>query len=143
MRYMTNALVDTNVLIYSVDALDVKHEIAVSLVQELATKRQLVISSQNLAELSRVLLDKVNPRQKHEDVIKYLFKFRTIGTIISYEAETVISAVDISNKYNVHFFDALIVATMQKHGISKIFTENIEDFKKVDWIEVVNPFEKI
>jgi predicted nucleic acid-binding protein len=34
---------------------------------------------------------------------------------------------------------ALIAATMQENNLKTIYTENIADFKKVPWLNVVNP----
>jgi len=138
---MTSTLVDTNILIYSVDSQDKKHKISVSMIQNLIEAGDMVISSQNLAELSRVLLEKVDPPQKHEDVMKYLFKFKTLGTMIDYDSNTVVDAVNISKQYKIHFFDALLIATMQENNVSYILTENTKDFKKVKWLTVKNPFE--
>ena len=138
---MTNSLVDTNILIYSIDSRDDKHETSVLAIQKLVEAGDLVISSQNLAELSRVLLEKVDPPQKHEDVMKYLFKFKTLGRVIHYKSDTVVDAVNVSKQYKIHFFDALLVATMQENNISDIITENTKDFRKIKWLDVKNPFE--
>ena len=143
MRYMTKVLVDTNILIYSVDELEgEKHLKAAETVQRLMESGEMIISSQNLAELSRVLLEKANPPQKHDDVTKYLFRFHKLGRVVDYNSETVIRAVMLSKEYKIHFFDALLVATMQENNVSEILTENIGDFKKISWLKARNPFKK-
>ncbi len=37
-------------------------------------------------------------------------------------------------------FDLYLVATMLDHGVRRIYTEHVEDFRGFDEIEVVNPF---
>lgn len=40
-------------------------------------------------------------------------------------------------------FDLHIAATMTEHGIKKIYTENITDFKDLKGIKPINPFTKL
>jgi predicted nucleic acid-binding protein len=42
--------------------------------------------------------------------------------------------------YEVHYWDALIAATMRENNIFCIYTEN-GDFKSIPWLKVINPFE--
>jgi len=48
------------------------------------------------------------------------------------------SFVEISRKYNLLATDAIHVATMKKHGVKNIAT-NDRDFERVDWIKVWKP----
>jgi len=43
--------------------------------------------------------------------------------------------------YKVHFWDALIAATMIENNVFTIFTENTKDFKKIKGITAINPLE--
>ena len=45
----------------------------------------------------------------------------------------------IVKKLKLHFWDALIAATMIKHGIRVIYTENVKDFAKLREIKAINP----
>jgi len=138
---MTKTLVDTNILIYAVERNEQsKHEAAIAVIDELSEHKDMVIGSQNLAEFSKVLLEKTNPPQKSSDIVTHIFDFISFGSVISYSEDTVVRAISISKEYGIHYFDALLVATMQENGISKIVTENTRDFKKIGWLEAVNPF---
>lgn len=44
-------------------------------------------------------------------------------------------------EHDMHFWDALLAATMRRNGIFNIYTENAKDFK-ASWISAVNPFAK-
>ena len=85
-------------------------------------------------------MEKVSPPQKHDDVIKYVCRYLELSYVIRYDGNTVIRAVSIAKEYKIHFFDALLVATMQENGIEEIITENTEDFRKIQWLKVKNPF---
>ena len=37
-------------------------------------------------------------------------------------------------------FDVFLVATMLDNGVRRIYTENIDDFERIDGIEAINPF---
>lgn len=138
---MTRVFVDTNILIYSLDTEEPKkQEIADKLIAELLLKNEIILSSQNLAEFSKVLLEQTDPPQNPENVLSYVYAFMKLATIVNYSQETVVRAITIKKEYKIHFFDALLVATMQENGIDKILTENTKDFKKIPWLEVRNPF---
>lgn len=137
---MTRALVDTNILIYSVDTREgEKHNAAVRVLDELTGTKTLVVSTQNLAEFSRVLLEKTSPPLKSNEVITSLYDFIRFADVVTYSEETVIRAVTMAKEYDVHFFDALLAATMQENGVSEILTEDTEDFRKIKWLTARNP----
>ena len=144
MKFMTTRFfVDTNVLIYSLDVEEPeKQDVADKLIKELLLKNEMVLSSQNLAEFSKVLLEQTNPPQNPESVMSYVYGFMNLGIVVDYSKETVIRAITINKEYKIHFFDALLVATMQENGIDNILTENTKDFSKVPWLNVRNPFKK-
>jgi predicted nucleic acid-binding protein len=137
---MTKVLVDTNILIYSVQKGEKKHHKAVKAMEKLADREKLAVSTQNLAEFSRVLREKAQPEVDHETVKEYLFGFMKFSTVLEYSGSTVIEAISLSKTYGIHFFDALLAATMQENGIKEILTENEKDFAKVNWINATNPF---
>lgn len=137
---MTKILVDSNLLIYSIDTREEhKHRQASEEILKLIERGELAVSIQNLAELSCVLLEKTDPPQNPDNVMNYIFRLHKLGSIIGYDHETVIRAISISKEYGIHFFDALLAATMQENGVSEILTEDTADFKKIKWLTVRNP----
>ena len=141
MKSMTRALVDTNVLVYAALEEQDLHLKAVESIANIVDKGEMVISTQNLAELSRVLLEKVKPGISPANVKRMVFGYSHSSTVLEYSHSTVVNAISIKDKYGVRFFDALLVATMQENGVSKIITENTKHFEKIEWLEAVNPFE--
>jgi len=53
-----------------------------------------------------------------------------------------VRAISLNSQYGIQFWDALLVATMQRHGITTIFTENTGDFEKCPGIKAVNPLKR-
>jgi len=138
MKFMTKVLIDTNILVYSAMTMDKKHNLAVDMIDELMDSNICVISIQNIVEASRVLLEKVNPKMNSNSVNDFISRFLKNLLVINYTPETIIKANLISEGYKIHFFDALLIATMQENGITSILTENISDFKKVPGIKVIS-----
>jgi predicted nucleic acid-binding protein len=51
-----------------------------------------------------------------------------------------VRAIELEKLHRVPFWDALIAACMQEHGIQTIVTENERDFRRIAGINVINPF---
>jgi predicted nucleic acid-binding protein len=139
------ALIDTNILGYVFDA-DVPTKRAVSrdlLAQCWNGEVTYAVSVQNLAEFAVVVTEKVAfpmPPSVVRSFIETILNFDG-WKVISYRGSTIQDALEIKEKYNLHFWDALIVATMQEHGIHQIYTED-RGFAKVPWCIPVNPYER-
>jgi predicted nucleic acid-binding protein len=140
---MTKTLVDTNILVYAHQKGEPdKHAICSRTVNGLIDSDEIVLSVQNIAELSRVLGEKAVPSVDMEMVRQYVFDLAESSTVIAYNEHTVMDALMLSKQHKIHFFDALLAATMQENGISEILTENTEDFKKIKWLTVRNPIKE-
>ena len=140
---MTKTLVDTNILVYSVQADEGgKHDAASKAISELMDRGEMAVSVQNLVEFSRILLEKASPNVDHETVKQYVFGFMKFSAVISYSSQSVSSAISLSRQHKIHFFDALLAATMEENRITKILTEDVQDFSKVPWLEVKSPFKQ-
>lgn len=141
---MAKVLVDTNLLVYSVNPAErKKHAKAVAAVVELIKRQDFCVSAQNLAEFCRVVGEKSQPAQSPDDIRQWVRSFRRCGEVLHYTGGSVHSAWAISKADGIHFFDALLVATMHEHGVDEIWTENVKDFKKVRGLKVRNPLKRI
>ena len=141
----TLALIDTNVLVYAFDVDENKKIIARDLLRRCwKNEAQFAISVQNLAEFSAVIREKMSTPVSGEKAGKFV---RAIGkfrgwTILPYSAATVIRAHEIQDEFEVHFWDALLVATMEENNIRTIYSED-RHFSKIPWITVIDPFTSI
>ncbi|OIO26653.1 hypothetical protein AUJ14_01385 [Candidatus Micrarchaeota archaeon CG1_02_55_22] len=134
-------LIDTNLLVYAFDESDAKHAAAETLLKDLVNSGRGVVSVQNLAEFSRVMTEKIPSRLSGSQARSLVLRLSDNLVVVEYDARTVADALAMHERYGVHFFDALLVATMEQHGVTKIVTENAGDFKGIEWLEAKNPFE--
>ncbi len=136
-------LIDSNVLIYAYDASDKKkHEIAKNILKNAWNKKiDYAISVQNLSEFFYVVTEKrkIIPRKEAQDIIMNLTSSGCLHLFSITEASIRLGAA-IAASENVHFFDALLGATMKENYVKEIITEDIKDFEKIPGIKVINPF---
>ncbi|CAD6493252.1 MAG: PIN domain protein [Candidatus Argoarchaeum ethanivorans] len=140
------SLIDTNMLAYAYDESEgEKHEICKRLIDGCWRLREKYgISIQNLSEFYVIITKKIEnpvPKETAKEIIGDIIEFQN-WIVIDYDARTILSAIEINMAYGVHYWDALIAATMREHNIFSIFTED-SDFKNIPWLKVVNPFESM
>ena len=132
-------LIDSNILVHAYDLSSDRHEKALEFIKNSLINDTAVISIQNLVEFSRIMTEKIkNPISAVETRFVVSELSETMDIII-YGSHTVSDALNISVMNKIHFFDALLAATMEKEGINTIATENEKDFKKISWMNVINP----
>jgi len=140
------ALVDTNILCYALDAKEPeKREAAAGLLSRCwRSEIALAVSVQNLAEFSVVMTEKVRHPVPDAVVTRFINDIVSFDgwTVIGYDPGTIQDAVGIRRKYSLHFWDALLAATMKQHTIGTIYTED-SHFNKVPWITLIDPFTKV
>ena len=132
-------LIDTNILVYAYGKSEPKHEIAATRLKEAIGSGKATLSNQNLAEFSSVMTQKLGAESSHAELRKIVEWLSKTTEVIGYDPESVLLALKISEKENIHFFDSLLIATMTQKGIGTIMTENEKDFQ-IQGITIVNPF---
>jgi len=70
--------------------------------------------------------------------VENLFKSKRIS-YFNVSKVTIQKGFSIAKKYNIKTNDAVIVASMLENNISKIYTDNETDFKKIENLEIINP----
>ncbi len=140
------SLIDTNILIYAIDNDEKqKQKIAREIIEKCWKKEKIYcLSVQNLSEFY------VNATKFIKNPISTDYAKLIISDICSFDyfkileikKDSINSAVNISIKYDIDYWDALIAATMQENNINIIITENTKDFKKIPWIRVISPFKR-
>ena len=136
-------LVDTNILVYSYDASEPeKQKICNALLKKCwMQKATYAIALQNLSEFYVVVTKKIEqPLSKEivKKIINDIIEFNN-WQVLGLNETSVITAIDLSMKYQIHYWDALLCATMKQNGVTNVLTENTRDFGKIPWITVVNP----
>lgn len=137
-----NYFVDTNILVYAFDKKEPKkHEIAKRLLEKVwQGKESFYTSNQILAELSRVLIQKVEKPYTPEIVSEIINTFKIKEWIIfNYSINTINFALEIISKHRISFWDALIAATMLENNVYQIYSED-SSLSIIQKIKVTNPF---
>lgn len=135
-------LIDSNILIYSINVSSPKHKKA----QDFLKKNigRFVVAHQNIFETLRVLTHSkfANPTKPH-DAIEAIGRILKAGEVIGPDYTTYQIALELIKKYNLDsdkVFDAYLVATCLSRGIDTVATDNVKDFKIFSQIRVINPF---
>lgn len=130
---------DSNVLIYSYDPRDSrKQEIAQKLVLR-AIQGEVLASTQVLAEFASTLLHKMTPAARLDDVKAVLDTLSPIKLVPPDEG-IVRRAVEARAAYGIHFYDGMIVASAERGGCERIWSEDLNAGQKYFGVVVENPF---
>ncbi len=137
-------LVDTNILVYSYDASEPEKQMICNALLKKCwmQKAYYAIALQNLSEFYVVVTKKIEhplPKEIVKKIINDIIEFNN-WQVLGLDETSIIIAIDLSIKYKIHYWDALLCATMKQNGVTNVLTENTKDFDKIPWITAVNPF---
>lgn len=132
--------VDSNVLLYAYDvSAGERHDRAAELVATLGRRRTGALSIQVLQEfyvnVTRKLAEPLPSRLARER-IRVLSRWPTHRP----RAADVIAAIDLHNKYDVSFWDAMILRSAASLGCDRVWSEDLNAGQRYDGVTVVNPF---
>ena len=132
--------VDTNILMYAHDtSAGAKHERARALVEELWRDRSGVVSTQVLQELAVNLRRKtakpLDAKATREVVADYL-----AWQVVVNGGDSILEALDLEERYQISFWDALVVHAAQSAGTTVLYSEDLSDGQRYGPIRVINPF---
>jgi predicted nucleic acid-binding protein len=131
--------VDTNILMYAHDAAaGEKHQRAKALIEELWESRSGVVSTQVLQELTVNLRRKakkpLDAKATREVVSDYL-----AWQVIVNSGESILEALDIETRYQVSFWDALVIQAAHAAGAEILYSEDFSDGQRYGTVRVKNP----
>ena len=119
------AFVDTNILLYAHDrGSGAKHEAAKALVRRLWRERTGVISTQVLQELY-VNLRKVARKPLGQTEARALLEDYLTWEVVVNDGESVIEAVELESRFQLSFWDALIVQAATVLGGEFLDSEDV------------------
>ena len=131
------ALVDTNFLFYLVDKeAGAKHESARKWFSSTIDKK-VFVSFQSLREFSNVALKKTS--FSANEINRVLEMFSSSFELIFASLEDAKNANLFCETDRKNFWDCLLIATMKRHGIKTILTENTKHFSPAGGIRAKNP----
>jgi len=129
---------DTNVLVYADDkATPAKQRRAIDLVAEHRRTGTGVVSLQVLQEYfvtvtRKLRVDSRIARRKVELLAEF--------DVAAPEVSDILAAIDLHRLHGFSFWDALVLRAAMQAGCSVLFSEDLQDAREVDGIQIVNPF---
>ena len=131
---------DTNILVYAVDARDQhKREIAARIIEAAATRdcplAHHVVGAFYAAATAKL---KLKPKDAAGRAAQLIAGFESFG----YSAHAARAALDEVSKGRFSFWDAVLLASAAEAGCTTIFSEDMADGARFGSIVVANPFHR-
>jgi predicted nucleic acid-binding protein len=134
------AFVDTNILVYAYDrGAGDKHEKALGLVQQLWQRGNGILSTQVLQEFYVNIRRKAQRPVTVEQARTLISDYLAWDPIVN-DGASLLQAINLEERYQLSFWDSLIVAAAQKGGASVIYSEDFNHGQSFGPVEVRNPF---
>lgn len=137
-------LLDTNILIYSLDKTSPFYQQAKEIIRLTFEQRiQGFVAQQNLIELVNVLIGFYGISSKNALLDAKMFAYNSNLILIYPLATTFITFADFldqTKKLKGDIFDIYLAATAWDNNITNILTVNTKDFYSLPKIAAINPF---
>jgi predicted nucleic acid-binding protein len=131
--------VDTNILVYAHDrTTGAKHKRARELLDQLWDSGEGVVSTQVLQELCVSLRRKVSRPLPPEEV-RDLIRDYANWDVVTNTAESIVRALELESRYQISFWDALIVQSAEQAGAAVLYSEDLASGQRYGALRVVNP----
>lgn len=132
---------DTNVFLYAFLDQDVdKKRVAVEAIAKAVRERNGCVSTQVAKEFCNVMLK--GSSKSPEDLLKALELFDRFD-MVNDTMELVRGAIRIKSRYDLQYYDSLMLAAAESERCGKILTEDLNDGQEYCGIKAVNPFKNI
>lgn len=134
------AFFDTNILLYMHSSADpAKQEQARALFQRYNEAGRIVLSTQVVHEFYSVGLRKlVLSREQAKQIVTDLLEF----PLVLLGPSHMMKAIENEERYQISFWDALILAGAEFGGAEVLFTEDLNDGQQYGPVLVRNPFKE-
>jgi predicted nucleic acid-binding protein len=131
--------VDTNILVYAFDrSAGSRHVRAGKLVAELWQSGRGCLSVQVLQEFYAVVTRKLSPVPFAE--LRMVLSDLALWSIHAPVAADVLAAAELHQRYQVSFWDAMILRSAARLGCATVWSEDLNPGQAYQGVHVVNPF---
>jgi hypothetical protein len=124
-------LIDTNILIYHTKG----SQVTIDFIGNLITQHFFNISI--LTKIEFLGWDKHTP-----DGFEKCKQLIELANIYPVDEDIANKAIELRRKSSIKLADAVIAATAIMHNL-KLVTRNVDDFKGIEGLEIMNPFESV
>ncbi len=136
----TCQFVDTNILVYAHDkSAEQKHQQAKTLVQSLWNSGTGCLSVQVLQEFYVTVTQKVSQPLDVTSAAK-IIEDLSYWKVYAPNAQDVLKAIDLQQRYLLSFWDAMIVWTAAQQGCTTIWSEDLNPGQVYEGVKLMNPF---
>ena len=142
--------IDTNILLYAHDRSSPLFEPAKQFIADACKEGIIGLTDLSLLEFYSVITDgrKISeplPPSEAAEIVEDILSADEFE-VFCFNHLILNESVCYARKHNVACYginDVCIAKTLAHYGIDRIYTVNIKDFKKFDFIEAINPFESV
>lgn len=131
---------DTNVLVYAFDrAYPEKQQRAWDILEGRVFTEQPTISTQIIGEFYVTVVRKLSRPLSEEKALEACAQL-ALFSVVQIDTEMVLSAVRLSQRHGLSYWDSLIIEAARMGGCNVLVTEDLQDGFQVEKVSVVNPF---
>jgi predicted nucleic acid-binding protein len=130
---------DTNIIIYCYSNSEIEKQI---ICRELFEKyNELNISKQVINEITNILFKKF--KLSSSDIKNTIEQISNIVFTCDFDFNTQKKAIELKDRYNLQYYDALILATALENSCNIIFSEDMQHNQVIEnKLTIINPFIK-
>lgn len=137
-----DCFIDTNILVYAFDqSAGLKHAIAVQLVKDCWENETGHLSIQVLQEFVVNVTRKIDSPLDHQmarQIVADLAEWR----VHSPEVSDLLQALEFQERYQLSFWDAMVVQSATSLGCKKLLSEGLSHGQMYGDVQVFNPFKE-
>ena len=131
--------IDTNIIIYCYSNSEMEKRIICQKLFE--TYSELNISKQVINEMTNILFKKF--KLSSFDIKNTVEQISNMVFTCDFNFNTQIKAIELKDKYNLQYYDALIIATALENNCNIIFSEDMQHNQIIEnKLTIINPFIK-
>ncbi len=132
--------VDTNILIYSIDAADEKkRRRSLELIESLPLG-ETIIRWQVACEVAAVIRSMSNTGRFKGNFEEAVSSLRACFPIVVPAISSLDRSLRIQRDDQVSPWDALLIAACADAGVTQLYTEDLQSKRVIDGVQIVNPF---
>jgi predicted nucleic acid-binding protein len=137
-----DCFIDTNILVYAFDrSAGPKHTIASQLIRDCWENETGHISIQVLQEFFVNLTRKLAVPLEHQ-VVRQIVADMAQWRVHSPEVNDLLQAMDFQERYQLSFWDAMIIQSAVRLGCKQLLSEDLNHGQFYGDVQVINPFDR-
>ena len=132
--------IDSNIYLYAFNDDDIdKQKIATKIIMN--DKNSYYISLQVINEVSNNMLRKL--KFTNTEIKDFMDDSYERYSVTDITKDIFLSACDIRDKYNISYYDSLILSSAINSKCNILYTEDMQHNQRIENLIIINPFKKI